>query len=321
MLEARTDAEAMRLLAQADLFLQTGETVESRSSREAEAAQAYSRDTGHINPDYGKEVDDIKSGRRIRPAVLGMPSNMLLRSGIPNHPLIITKGTIEKDMVGRHNLTLEQIKRLPYRLGYPLMVFKSSDVNNPDRSVALINDAEKYPDGREEPIVVAIEPNGRVERIRVNEIKSAYGKENIGTALTNWTREGLLVSAQKKIAERWLTTRGLQFPNVVQAINSDSTVNLSEPDPSSQEKNTPPLFSRMGDDAVPDRVLALQSESLKDDFIRAIMNDKIGLKRLQEAIRDTKDVLTDGSNTYAMPVSHRANTPGGIGRGPLAGWL
>ncbi|MDR1310331.1 MAG: hypothetical protein LBK01_00410, partial [Burkholderiaceae bacterium] len=251
MLEARTDAEAMRMLAQADLFLQTGETVESRSSRVTEAAQAYSRDAGHINPDYGKEVDDIKSGRRIRPAVLGMPSNMLLRSGIPNRPLIITKGTIEKDMVGRHNLTLEQIKWLPYRLGYPLMVFKSSDVNNPDRSVALINDAEKYPDGREEPIVVAIEPNGRVERIRVNEIKSAYGKENIGTALTNWTREGLLVSAQKKITEKWLTTRGLQLPNVVQAINSDSVINLSEPDTDSQEKNTPPLFSHMGDDVVP----------------------------------------------------------------------
>ncbi|MDR1310925.1 MAG: hypothetical protein LBK01_03485 [Burkholderiaceae bacterium] len=43
MLEARTDAEAMRMLAQADLFLQTGETVESRSSRETKEVQAYSR--------------------------------------------------------------------------------------------------------------------------------------------------------------------------------------------------------------------------------------------------------------------------------------
>lgn len=179
--------------------------------------------------EYGEQVDNLLSGKTSQAATLGNPSPLLLAAGIPDKPLRITRNVIEKIAGGKHHLTVDQVKDLPRLLASPVMVFKSA---TQDRSFVVVVDADAPTDrGTIEPIVVAIKPDGTVERQPANVVTSAHGRSGFAATIDNWVANGLLAAAQKKTASTWLTTRGLQLPRVVQAIRRSGTVNISPDSP------------------------------------------------------------------------------------------
>ncbi len=102
----------------------------------------------------------------------------------------------------------------------------------------------------EGPMIVAIEPDGRIGQISAAVITSAYGKSPVSKIL-DWIGSGLLRSADKRAALAWLrgtsgksvgesankpgrlvtqavTTRpGLQLPRLVQAISRARKITLA----------------------------------------------------------------------------------------------
>ncbi|MDR1310883.1 MAG: hypothetical protein LBK01_03265, partial [Burkholderiaceae bacterium] len=288
MLEARTDAEAMHMLAQADLFLQTGETAESRSSREAEAAQAYSRGEKRLSsaeivsratPD--RQARTLNEAEEQAKAFVGKP----LRNEDTGIVATVSRNNIGK-MKSRKALDKSSSpENHALAIANADKLFKHAlfDHSHPDRDgERTIREIRRY-------VAPMIGHNGNVLVVKMTVKETANEK----TPNPLYSIETIDVEKPARDASNEAVGLGTGISNEVAATPTSGLVfNVQQiaqkvkdavQEVSERDKNIPPLFSRAGEEGW-DRTFVLQSE------------------------------------TYAMP-AHRVNTLGGIGRGPLAEWL
>jgi hypothetical protein len=272
MLEARTDAEAMRLLAQADLFLQTGETVESRSSREAEAASSQAEVALLQEAQaFAKQVDAIgKSGNTRRRPVLMLKSTPLVlqligedvRTGksAANRQMYVSAHTFDNALKGEHTVTLDMLKQIPKAMTDPIAIF-DSDTRTGD--VVFMLDLK---DANSATVVVPVALNSaQRDNISVNIVTTAYAKETNGKPTDTWFANQLGNNVRyvnvKKVGSWQSRSLGPLLPPSGGFANSHGDTVYNESDLVNlrvqnhgmyqRGESTPPLSLRDGTDVAP----------------------------------------------------------------------
>lgn len=159
------------------------------------------------------KINDLIEGKEDH-VNFGRPCKELVSCGIPDNDIVIRRSAVEK-LIGEHDISIEIIKKLPAMLRDPKLVFRSFTV--PDSFVVVTGENAKTKTGLE-PVIVTISPKGKINRIAVNVVTSAYGRSNFNTTITDWIKMGLLLTSNKN-ATAYLTSRGLQSPKLVQGNN------------------------------------------------------------------------------------------------------
>lgn len=119
---------------------------------------------------FAKAIDEIESGSSLsktKPIVLFKPTEIWLRVGLPNRKISFDQSKIRKVM-REHNLTSDDLKRLPEQLANPEYIFESKTDNEAYVGV-LTKDKE--------PFVAVVKTVGTGLKI-TNIIKSAYNKDS-----------------------------------------------------------------------------------------------------------------------------------------------
>jgi hypothetical protein len=203
----------------------------------------FSRDAEKAS-DFAQEVDKAAAaGVADDPQVLREPVSLgidtpqaLQLLGIARKPVFTTRNLIAK-MHLDHGVPRSALKTLPELLANPVLVFGSD--TQPGRLVvvtALVVQGN--------PVVVAVDPNGKSGRADVVFLPSAYPKDNADRQFSAWTRSGLLQYANKEKSRQLATTAGLQLPGVVQRAIGFRANYKTEADLPSVAGTNAPAFSR-----------------------------------------------------------------------------
>ena len=147
-----------------------------------------------INKDYNNDIKSyFNNTSKWKILDFGNPCNDLIKAGLPNLPLRMTKADFHTK-VSKHSLNYENIKDFPKLLQTPLLIFHSKTVKG-DYTVIVKREINN------ELLMISVSPNSQHEKIKlynnINKITSIHSRN--AKQLTNWTKEGLLIYADKKI--------------------------------------------------------------------------------------------------------------------------
>ena len=121
---------------------------------------------------------------------LGMPSEILLSTGVPNLPIELSAKQLSKKAADRgHRFDVKDIANLPQAIQAPIAVF---EYGNKDKSQNLIVEIER--DGKK--FVVGIHFNQDRRGIVVNDIRGLFNKDS--HEWLNWVSQGKLLYADKE---------------------------------------------------------------------------------------------------------------------------
>ena len=121
---------------------------------------------------------------------LGMPSEILLSTGVPNLPIELSAKQLSKKAANRgHRFDVKDIANLPQAIQVPIAVF---EYGNKDKSQNLIVEIER--DGKK--FVVGIHFNQNRRGIVVNDIRGLFNKDS--HEWLNWISQGKLLYADKE---------------------------------------------------------------------------------------------------------------------------
>ena len=114
---------------------------------------------------------------------LGMPSNILLSTGIPNLPIELASSRLyDKGMQANHPFDISEIKNLVNAIQEPMAVFRSATHLG---SFVILTEIEH--EGKN--FVVALQTNKSKGKIVINDIRSIYPKNN--RAVAQWIYDDL----------------------------------------------------------------------------------------------------------------------------------
>ena len=121
---------------------------------------------------------------------LGMPSEILLSTGVPNLPIELSAKQLSKKAADRgHRFDVKDIANLPQAIQAPIAVF---EYGNKDKAQNLIVEIER--DGKK--FVVGIHFNQNRRGIVVNDIRGLFNKDS--HEWLNWISQGKLLYADKE---------------------------------------------------------------------------------------------------------------------------
>lgn len=187
---------------------------------EMEAEKKIFSTTDEVENKFSQKVDawyngELKGDDHFE---LGDTPFVLKVLGAKDLPMVYNMGVMYKMTGGKHSIYKDVIKELPQAINNPIMIFKSSSVNNAYVLVTELSD--KVGDA----VVVAVHLNKYQKRMKINRIASAYGKENIERFIEAETKIGQLKYIDTKKYQQWSTNRGLQLPKLVQSIADNNNI-------------------------------------------------------------------------------------------------
>ncbi|MFN4115856.1 MAG: hypothetical protein ACK4F7_05055, partial [Inhella sp.] len=182
---------------------------------------------------------------------------VLTALGLPPLPVATTGDRISK-MHFDHGLTRAELKALPKMLAAPVAAFAS---DTQPSSMVLVLPLVKG--GR--PVVAAVRPNAKLNRVEVNLLASAYPKDK-PDQIGAWIRKGLLRYADKDKARELATIGGVQFPWMVQLARGPGGSVLRPVDVAQGAA----ALSRTGETS--NRVTVAQLETLRDQVAKRMPN-------------------------------------------------
>lgn len=156
-----------------------------------------------------------------------------------NLPMVLDQNTMYKMTGGKHGIAIDDIENIPEKLKDPLIIFKGSV----DNSLAIIIDMQ---DKQDNTVLVAMHLDRSRDRIRVNRIPSAYGKDNISAYIGEQIKNGNFLWWNKERSLAWITRAGLQLPDLVQSISNASQNSVSQTD--ENIKHSIGEYSKLDDD-------------------------------------------------------------------------
>ena len=139
---------------------------------------------------------------------VGDTPEVLLALGADELPVVMTQDVMSKITGGKHNISLDEIKHIPYAIADPIMVFESATVDN--AFVILTELTDKM--GND--VVVAMHLNRTEKHIKINRISSVYGKQNVEGFVESQIKSGNLKYINKNKSLLWSQSRGLQLPKL-----------------------------------------------------------------------------------------------------------
>lgn len=184
-----------------------------RSGSDMEAAHAAWAQVQRDAEEWGRQVDAFHphegtGGRQPRLMAVCRTPDVLQKLGAPDLPMTMTADNLGKVLSDKvdHGLPKELVKQLPQALAEPIMVFESA--SQADSFVVL---TELKHEGRS--VMAAVHLDTEKQRVRVNDIASAYKRSN-ETWYARQIEEGRLLYQDKKKSLAWARTNRLQLPRV-----------------------------------------------------------------------------------------------------------
>lgn len=184
-----------------------------RSGSDMEAAHAAWAQVQRDAEEWGRQVDafhphESTGGRQPRLMAVCRTPDVLQKLGAPDLPMTMTADNLGKVLSDKvdHGLPKELVKQLPQALAEPIMVFESA--SQADSFVVLTELKHK---GRS--VMAAVHLDTEKQRVRVNDIASAYKRSN-ETWYARQIEEGRLLYQDKKKSLAWARTNRLQLPRV-----------------------------------------------------------------------------------------------------------
>ena len=153
----------------------------------------------------------------------GHTPELLQKYGAPDVPLVMRQSTLTKcirKVTGSrsaHELPRKIIETLPEQISNPIFLINDTSRN----SLALISDAI---DKNGNKILTAIQLNSVQNAIKVNEVKSVYGKTNLKEYLSKHMYAGQLNIVDIKKAGRLSRVIGLQLPKALITSNREHNI-------------------------------------------------------------------------------------------------
>ena len=190
---------------------QQGAFASQGNSREEIGRRAWER-LQKDTENWGRQVDAFdptasgKSGQRTLLTVSATP-DVLQKLGALDLPMTMEPRNLAKILSDKedHNLSKDLVKQLPQAIAEPIMVFESAT-----RADAFVVLTELKNNGRS--VMVAVQLDRERQRIRVNDVASAYTR-NAGWYVGQ-IQDGRLLYKDQKKSLAWARTNGLQLPKV-----------------------------------------------------------------------------------------------------------
>ena len=160
----------------------------SQNLEERTRAMAVKKANDRFNEELEMQVKgELEEGHVYK---LGMPSEILLSTGVPNLPIELSAKQLSKKAANRgHRFDVKDIANLPQAIQAPIAVF---EYGNKDKSQNLIVEIER--DGKK--FVVGIHFNQNRRGIVVNDIRGLFNKDS--HEWLNWISQGKLLYADKE---------------------------------------------------------------------------------------------------------------------------
>ena len=184
-----------------------------RSGSDMEAAHTAWEQVQRDMAEWGRQVDAfdptvVIEGGKVESLPVGKTPDVLQKLGAPDLPMTMALRNLAKILSSKedHNLPKDTVKQLPKALAEPVMVFESA--TSPDSFVVL---TELKHEGRS--VMVAVHLDTERQRVRVNDIASAYRRGNEAW-YARQIEEGRLLYQDKKKSLAWARTHRLQLPKV-----------------------------------------------------------------------------------------------------------
>ncbi len=161
-----------------------------------------------------KQIDNWLDGKMPKDGYFdfGMTPYVLQQNGANKLPVTMNEDGIYKFTTDdrNHLVSLDVMRNIPKALTRPMMVFNGSV---PGSLAVIIEDEDK----NGEKVLIALHLEKRQKRLLVNRIASVYGKNDTRRYAIQQIEKGNLLDIDKKRSIEWLTNKGLQLPELVQA--------------------------------------------------------------------------------------------------------
>lgn len=175
---------------------------------------------------YLKQIDQFYSHRlnRFASIYVGTTPDVLVSYGAPKLPFVIRQSILTKCIRkatgsrSAHELPRDVIENLPEQMEHPIFLIQDKARD----SIALISD---YQNQNNNSILIAIKLNEDENSMKVNSIKSIYGKASLKEYLQKNAELQQLHIVDNKKAERLSRLVGFQLPQAL--IASSHNMNLS----------------------------------------------------------------------------------------------
>ena len=241
-----------------------------------------SEDIRYSLKSFAEQVDDVLNGADTSSTHLKIMETptILQEAGLPNLPILMTAKHLKtitsaggKDNSNYHNLSVDIVKNLPSYISEPVVI---ADSLTRDDSVVIITEAV---DSENRPVIAAILLNGKgrldAKHIRANIMTSAYGKDNFQLFLNRLAQEKAIIYWDKKKSQTLSVSLGVQFPNAITNLDSNSIIRKARAFVNTQDKNT--KYSLKSD-----------SRLSEGEFRKIIANLKFEKKY---SLNDAKDIV------------------------------
>ena len=231
---------------------------------------------------FAEQVDDVLNGADTSSThlrIMDTPT-LLQEAGLPNLPILMTAKHLKtitsaggKDNSNYHNLSVDIVKNLPSYISEPVVIADSLTRGD---SVVIITEAI---DSENRPVIAAILLNGKgrldTKHISANIMTSAYGKDNFQLFLNRLVQENAIIYWDKKKSQTLSVSLGVQFPNAITNLDSNSIIRKARAFVNTQDKNT--KYSLKSD-----------SRLSEGEFRKIIANLKFEKKY---SLNDAKDIV------------------------------
>lgn len=166
-------------------------------------AQAFLKDEAN----FGQQIDDFLAGKLGRNDVIkvGNTPDVLKMIGAPALPIEISTGVLNKSMNEKHQIAVQEMKRLPDAIADPIAIFESA--TNPNSLVIMTEMKE----GNKTVVVVLELEKSKGRGITINDIRSVYGKDSPWNFF-DWMKDGLTRYLDNKKSLLWARRAGLYLP-------------------------------------------------------------------------------------------------------------
>lgn len=246
----------------AEHFLQAEQSADfdaHSQSKSENAAEQFRENTKEktsvvdVSKSFAEQVDAVLSGADTMSShveVLKKTPPLLRAVGIPNLRIVMRAGHVKSTVAEKikpadhnHGLSVDVVKQLPELISDPIMIMDS--LTHPNDSIVVVTQTL---DKEKNPIIGAISINRPANlndlEITANLLASAYGKKSFSSFLQNNLKRGTILYWDKEKSQELFETLGVQFPDNLNSLDSDTIIRKSQAFVNSLKKKNSENFSQ-----------------------------------------------------------------------------
>ena len=222
---------------------------------------------------------------------LGMPSSILLSTGIPNLPIQLNATRLkEKATSFGHNFDLSEIKNLVKSLQHPMAIFKYGDERKAQNIVIELQQGDKN-------FIVGLSLNPTINgrELHINSIRNVFPKDN--AEWLNWISQGKLLRVNKEKVQNLINQQRtiladvdyLDLDSIAKIVKDFENPNISEEDVEEDD-----VLFREGEGSVDARdIYEHRVSRAMYQTQEALQDSMLGLKEAMDAVLKAEGTKTD----------------------------